>query len=939
MSGYARAARQRLASAVDGLSRGAKVAIALAVVVNLSLILAYFWSREGQTTEARLLAQGERYIAYLDGKETGRASFREDPGGSGILVQVENPSGVPSLPEPRGLDRLRVLDAETGEVLLDEDFGDFNADDWTEVTQPYEVKDGVLGFPRGGGILLANQGWRDIDVRATYRNAQGGIISVRVDEIPNRVSYGFRHFRHLDGSLTLFTDGMQAENVPTNRLEPARKETIKSTLAMWLRPYPYVALASIVLVVLAVGVAFLPAFDLSTLRESAAVREGRAWGALGAAAVFAGVAFGATLYFNYSYGSHIPHVPDEVSYIFQARVFASGNLTAPKPPVEESFDFFNPPLIGVFDDRWASVYPFAHSLVLAPGVWFDAIWLIPPVIGAACVVLAFLLGRKIHDDYTGVLAALVMAVSPWFLMTASNFMSHNTAAFYFLLSATMIAYADKKQIVFSIIAGMSFGLLFNTRPLTGLVLMPPFALILLSGFVRREAWPMEVRKVLAFGAGGVLMLLAFMGFNLATTGAPFEVSATQLNVDTVGFGGIHSVTAGIANVQAQFALLVMVAHNWTLNLGVFLVLVPFALGTRNKWDWFLLLCIVGIMAGYIYYYSNGIMHGPRYWYEALPAIALLAASAARRLSSLAAEGAQAIRRQARGSESTLVHGFTSVVAFACVAGLALWGSYDWTAGDGGDWTIDHMPSKASQLKGFNGVTDALVQTMDDADLDNALVLVEPCSAWQCYGTVFWTNEPTLDGNIVYARNLPHRNPALFAAFPDRKVYRATYINPAVVAWSSDFPVPGEEVVPPQAVTTPPTAGEIPSPTPMPTATPDVAAASRRDEQRRGDLARISDALVAYHASSGEYPLAQGIQTFCQYDFDSACVVKEVLNPLPYDPRGAAYQYQSDGQTYFILYASMELPVEPSACPDPIPEHLVTVPNLYCVRGPASASTQ
>jgi hypothetical protein len=64
--------------------------------------------------------------------------------------------------------------------------------------------------------------------------------------------------------------------------------------------------------------------------------------------------------------------------------------------------------------------------------------------------------------------------------------------------------------------------------------------------------------------------------------------------------------------------------------------------------------------------------------------------------------------------------------------------------------------------------------VEDQDIHDALVLVQPCGSFNCYGSVFWRNDPGLDGDIVYANDSPERRDAIIAAFPGRSVYVADY---------------------------------------------------------------------------------------------------------------------------------------------------------------------
>ena len=204
-----------------------------------------------------------------------------------------------------------------------------------------------------------------------------------------------------------------------------------------------------------------------------------------------------------------------------------------------------------------------------------------------------------------------------------------------------------------------------------------------------------------------------------------------------------------------------------------------------------------------------------------------------------------------------------------------------------------------------------------------------CGGWQCYGSVFWLNNPDLDGDVVYARDLPDRRAELFRAYPDRFVYYAYYGKPAYLSiYGSSSPVA------PSTVRTAPKARDIPLPSPTPTATPDVTQSARRDDQRRHDLDILAQALQRYYVRHGTYPIASGIQSFCTYaSLDAACSVSEVLDPLPHDPtNGQTYYYlSSDGHSFYV-FAQMERPAGPSQCTGAPLKPGIPPDHLYCVHG-------
>ena len=102
------------------------------------------------------------------------------------------------------------------------------------------------------------------------------------------------------------------------------------------------------------------------------------------------------------------------------------------------------------------------------------------------------------------------------------------------------------------------------------------------------------------------------------------------------------------------------------------------------------------------------------------------------------------------------------------------------------------------LRGFLGIDDRIVRLVDQQNVHNALVLVENCREFQCYGSVFSRNTPGLDGDVVYAKDIVSERPAIIAAFPGRKVYIAKYSRPSLQAYDP--------------ATLPPATGGLASPT-------------------------------------------------------------------------------------------------------------------------------
>ncbi|UCH58665.1 MAG: hypothetical protein JSV61_10635, partial [Anaerolineales bacterium] len=127
-----------------------------------------------------------------------------------------------------------------------------------------------------------------------------------------------------------------------------------------------------------------------------------------------------------------PHVPDEVIYLYQARYLAEGKLTMPAPPVKEAFDIY---LMQVKADQWFPVTPVGWPAILAFGVLLGIPWLVNPFLGGVNILLSFIVVRELYDQRLARKVAFLLALSPWYLFMAMNFMTHT-----FTLTAGLIAF-------------------------------------------------------------------------------------------------------------------------------------------------------------------------------------------------------------------------------------------------------------------------------------------------------------------------------------------------------------------------------------------------------------------------------------------------------------------------------------------------------------------
>ena len=471
----------------------------------------------------------------------------------------------------------------------------------------------------------------------------------------------------------------------------------------------------------------------------------------------------------------LPHVEDEVAFLFQAKTYASGRILAPAPALPE---FFSIPFVIVRDGAWFGKYPPGYPLVLALGVLAGHPWLVNPIAAGLAVALVYRLGRRIYDAGTGLLAALLLAASPFLLIQAGSFLSHAVCLVWtllFLLGFEAARRCDSPAL--GLAAGAALGMLLLSRPLTAVGVGVPFALWAGLESLRRPA-RLRVYGPMAgatLASGGLLL-----GYNWLTTGHPL-LFAYQLwwPFDRVGFGtgigpdGDHTLRGGWLNTRLNVRELELYLFGWPSRLSlapvILAALVALARGIRVigragrdraraetgetlAWDLALAGLALGLIVVHLAYWAGGQMYGPRYYFEAIGALALLAARGLR-----LAHGwfDWAARRVLGGRAGSRLAAALSVAVLALLVGYGLF----WTA-----------PRWFAGYRGWYGITASGLRAVEAARLDNAVVFVR-AERWTDYAPFFAQNSPLLDGRVVYALDLgPSRNRLLAARYPGRTFY-------------------------------------------------------------------------------------------------------------------------------------------------------------------------
>jgi 4-amino-4-deoxy-L-arabinose transferase-like glycosyltransferase len=297
----------------------------------------------------------------------------------------------------------------------------------------------------------------------------------------------------------------------------------------------------------------------------------------------------------------------------------SGVLRSGLPYANGSYLIDQPPVGFYLQAGWAQLF----GLSISSGTFFTAL------AGAGCIVLVYILGLLLYDRLTATLAAALMAFSPWHLILSRAFLIDVQCLFFSLLSLVVAVYAFKKgSFGLFLASGMIFAVAFNTKLYAVFALVPILTLFLLHR-------PKKLSHSLGWLAAFGLPTLAF-SYLWYQTITGISMSSIILHADFFTYNAPEVVPS------YWFAV------NFVTNYGVGWIFVATAMlslavgaAFRPQFPSFLtvdLICIATIIAvlaadtilGTTFNLRPPYQNAVKYCYQALPFLALLAASVVRK---------------------------------------------------------------------------------------------------------------------------------------------------------------------------------------------------------------------------------------------------------------------------------------------------------------------
>jgi hypothetical protein len=389
-----------------------------------------------------------------------------------------------------------------------------------------------------------------------------------------------------------------------------------------------------------------------------------------------GVTLAAAALSHFVYERH-PHIADEVSYLYQARYFATGRVAMDAPPTPAAF---NVDLMTYERDRWYSPFPPGWPAALAVGVIVGAPWLVNPVLAGIGILLAYLFFRELLSRRDARLSVLLLCCSPWHVFMAMSFMSHTFTHACGIAAALGVARSRRTgSALWPLASGIATGVVGLIRPLDGGLLGACVGLWAIGAGGKR----LRIPALAALGVGVAATGAMSLPYNRALTGkASLAPVMDYFNryygpgVNDLGFGpnrGVgwaldpypgHSPLESLINANLNAFSINVELFGWGCGSLALAALLVFSRRPRTV-DCLMLAVIFLTASGLsFYWFSGGPDFGARYWYLMLaPLVVLTVRGAGRVDQELDQQGARA----------------TATVLCLCAAALCVY--FPWRAAD------------------------------------------------------------------------------------------------------------------------------------------------------------------------------------------------------------------------------------------------------------------
>lgn len=762
---------------------------------NILILIIYILTINGGRTTVSFEVNNDEYVFYLDGLENNRISLEEWlEGGIGYFQYYKS---VPVIPQVQRLDHITVTDIETDQILFEDDFNNLkdSRKKWRGISS-YSIVNGGLNHPIQGAKIFTRSGWKNYRVVASVWNLTGAQFYLRVQDDSNFVGCFMRPFRDFDSRFFCMKDHDKVYESKNKTTFLAPVQTLKRILNLLLYSYPFyfglvlsLMIISIFLtIILQLFINWFPRLinrikRLHKFLQSLFVR--RFINVL--VIVILCFCFGWLLFVTVMILEKIPHVQDSTVMLYQAKTLASGRLWTPIPEMKEHFDVRG--FIHFKNGKMFGQYPLGYPLFLAIGALFGVSWIIPALAGTLLLFVVYRLMRLYVSSIWSFLTITILFCSPFFQMTAPNFMSHTVGALYLAISLFFVLKIDSSQKCnwrYPLFSGLFLGLLFHTRPMTALSVCISYGLWGLYRIVKTDSRRNSVKQYSILVCVFIIFVGLFLLYNYVVMGDPFlstyGKTAQKVTDQTFDYSRLSKAMLDGLTLSSLF---VMVALGWS-NILTLVPLFGHCLpeDEENTTKGPLFLVLVTVPIAYLLYSWSSVvvMYGPRYVFEILFVFVVLFVLGIRHIIHFVTMLTERLygRRVHIGLTIISVRNIMNLCLMVFLFTYLGISFMAWLNKNHSPWPGNaYVPQNLYDLNHFNSIRPVTQTLVEDRHISNALVFVGSgegrAHQWWHYGSVFHENNPTFNGDVVYAKDLgDEKNRELMKLYPGRSYFLCNY---------------------------------------------------------------------------------------------------------------------------------------------------------------------
>ncbi len=495
--------------------------------------------------------------------------------------------------------------------------------------------------------------------------------------------------------------------------------------------------------------------------------------------IFPAGGFVAALLINLFVFQGIPHIQDSINYMVISQNFAAGQL---HHKMHDHYEFFRMLYLVPDGNIVYSTFLPGFSIFLTPFTFLKIPFLANPLLTFLNIFLAGKIAEKLFDKTTSFSVMLFLFLSSFIIVMGGTFMAHSfCAAMTLSVVYSFIVSLYKKAIIFPVICGVSMGFLVITRPQNALFLTIPLALTALVNIKKSDVLK---KMVIAFGAFLPFLLLLFL-INYAYTGnflifkqdIYFNYSEPRDMCHRFGMGTgcpnsnwnilpVEGLTWGHAFFITYKRLSPLIMNLLLHPLMMVFIILSFLLAeskTHFKSLIFLLSIFLFNAGGYFFFYFDGNVFGPRYYYETAFFLIICVAYGFNRTFIFKTSG------------KILSPIFKTVTVSIFTASLIV------------HFFVVYPELLSTYSLGFWRVDAKLRDSVNEKGITNAVVFVSPQLMYGS-GFVLMDHSDVDKNDIIYVRDLGvSQNQRLFPYYPDRNFYIARFekddknVDPPVIS--------------------------------------------------------------------------------------------------------------------------------------------------------------